>query len=116
MLVKNLATTPLLTNRLALFLTVRNPSPLGTISPFLAGIECLKTYLARPRITMRDRLGRSTGIASPVSASVKTMTTSEPRESEAMAPSQQLCVSMCGGMPWPGSYRFTVHWSGRAER
>jgi hypothetical protein len=52
-----------------------------------------------------DLLGRSTEqYLFEVSARTKFMTTSELSEREAMVSSQQLWVSMCGGMPWPGSY------------
>ena len=72
----------------------------------------LNAYLARPVITIKDRLGRLTGIIFLLSKSVKFIITSESRDKDIIVSSQHSWLSTCGGMPWPGKYLFTVHWSG----
>uniref|UniRef100_A0A182USV5 Uncharacterized protein n=1 Tax=Anopheles merus TaxID=30066 RepID=A0A182USV5_ANOME len=87
--------------------------PVATITTEL---KVEKSYRLSPDIIRSDRDGKSTQTAFPEEGCLNSITTSLPRERDSMGSSKALCVSTCGGIPCPGSYWFTVSWSGTCQR
>uniref|UniRef100_A0A182TEQ9 Uncharacterized protein n=1 Tax=Anopheles melas TaxID=34690 RepID=A0A182TEQ9_9DIPT len=98
------------------FRTVSPPFGAGIVSILRGVIPCVQSYRLSPDMIRSDRDGKSTQTAFSEEGCLNSITTLLPRERDSMGSSKALCVSTCGGIPWPGSYWFTVSWSGTCQR